>query len=214
MGSSYPDTGIANLTLAWILQQLSDKLTFDSSYIPAQRDEYVAWSEKNKAEQLKAYPEVPRPWSCSKVYSSASAVQDFLVGASDRTPGTYRRLNPITGKETKTPLRKTHEFIHPSVRVRAKVLDGPGTGDAGKYNDTFPLKQWILVEPKGQYEAKKALKGDLWGPEFEDSWKWVKQANDGTVTWIAEAKMEGVEWGLVDKKDKAYNAILATKSGK
>lgn len=205
MGGSYPDTGIADITLAWIIQQLSGKLTFDPNYLPQQRDENLAWSKKNN-------PAIPRPWSCGKVYFSGSGLQDSLAGASDRTPGTYRRLDPITGRETNDPLRKTHEFIHPSVRVR-RALRGRGTGDAEFYNDPWPLKGWTLVEPQGQFAAKKELKGfreaDLWGEEFEDSWKWVKQADDGTVTWIAEERMGGVEWDLVVKGSEAFKAIMA-----
>ena len=204
VGGSYPDTGIADITLAWMMQQLSGKLTFDPDYISEQRDANLAWLKKNN-------PDIPRPWSCGKAYSSSSGVQDFLVGASDRTPGTYRRLNPITGKETNDPLHKTYEFIHPSVRVR-RALKGRGTGDAEFYNDPWPLKEWTLVEPKGQFAAKKELKAyreaDLWGEEFENSWKWVKQASAGTVTWIAEEKMEGVEWDLVATGSEAFKAIV------
>ena len=206
VGGSYPDAGIADITLAWILQQLSSSLTFDSSYIAAQGSENGAWLAKQS-------PVVARPWSCGKVYDSGDKVQNFLVGASNRTPGTYSRLDPTTGNSTGVQLRKTHEFIHPSVRVRLD-LGGLGTGDSATYNDPWPLNGWQLVKPNGRFEKLKTdLRGyskeDLWGSEFEDSWKWVKQAADGKVVWIAEEKLDGVEWELVGRGE-AHHAILAT----
>jgi hypothetical protein len=111
VGGSYPDTGIADLTLAWILQQLSPLLTFDLSYIPLQGELNVAFL-KNQT------PFVDRPWSCGKVYKSGSEFIDFLTGTSTRTPGTYCRTNAATGAPTAVRLRKTHEFIHPSYTPR------------------------------------------------------------------------------------------------
>ena len=207
VGGSYPDTGIADITLAWLIQQLSRNLSFDKSYISSQGSENAAWLQKQQ-------PPTPFKWSCGKVYDSGDKVQNFLVGASNRTPGTYKRLNSITGKEEPAqPLRKTHEFIHPSVRVR-RALGGKGTNNIPTYNDPWPLKDWTLLKPKGRFTAAKTnLKGyseaDLWGKEFEDSWKWVKQADDGKITWIAEEKIEGVEWDLISKGSEAYNAIVA-----
>ena len=206
VGGSYPDTGIADITLAWMVQQLSGSLTFDSTYIAAQGSDNAAW--------LKAKdPKTPRPWSCGKVYDSGDKLQNVLVGASNRTPGTYKRLDPITGKETNTPLRKTHEFVHPSVRVR-RGLGGLGTGDSPLYNDPWPLKGWTLVEPMGRFAAKTDLKGynkaDLWGDEFDECWKWVKQSSDGRITWIAEEKMSGVECDLVAKNGEADKAIATS----
>jgi hypothetical protein len=205
VGGSFPDTGIADLTLAWILQQLSPLLTFDPSYIPWQGELNVAFLKNQD-------PFVDRPWSCGQVYKSGSVFINFLTGTSTRTPGTYCRTNPTTGSPTAVRLRKTHEFIHHSVRVR-RALGGLGTADSQHYNDPWPLADWTLVPPKGTFAANTSLKQydkkDLWEKEYDDSWKWVKQDADGRMTWIAEDELQGVEWDLVAKGSKAAQEIEA-----
>ena len=55
-----------------------------------------------------------------------------IAGKTIRTPGSYTRMDPATGRPTRKALRNTNEYIHPSVRSRI-CLDGPGTQDRGLY---------------------------------------------------------------------------------
>ena len=212
VGGSYPDTGQADLTLAWMMQQLTKAgLTFDSGYLKWQNELHEQWLQAPAKINTDQIPD--RPWGCGKVYDS-SGITDRFTGLSNRTPGTYTRTNPETGAATTTRLWKTHEFIHPSVRVRV-ALKGKQTGDpvTGVYNDPWPLKDWTLVPPGGKAGISTKLPeysaGDMWGSEWDGRWKWVKQEANGKVVWIAEDELASMEWDLVATDSSAGKAITA-----
>ena len=209
VGGSYPDTGQANLALAWLMQQLAPLgLAFDKDYLRSQ-------AELNATYLANATPRVDRPWGCGRIWPTGGGAEGWLTGAANRTPGTYCRADPATGAPTTTRLRKTHEFVHPSVRVR-RMLGGKGTDDSPVYNDPWPFAEkegWKLVPPGGKFDADASLpdyrKGDLWEAEWEDRWKWVKQEAKGRLVWIAEEKMGDMEWDLVVKDGPASAKISA-----
>ena len=207
VGGSYPDTGQANIALAWLMQHLMPLgLSFDSKYLQEQAAQNRAWIQKRLDDPTVKY-EYPRPYGCGKVYPTGSALEGWLTGAANRTPGTYTRADPATGAPTQDRLRKTCEFVHPSVRVR-RLLGGRGTNDRGYYNDPWPLSEkdgWRLLEPGEDFKADKGRpeysEADLWPKHFIERWKWVKQEPRGRLVWIAEEKLEGVEWDVVSSED-------------
>ncbi|KAL8713038.1 MAG: hypothetical protein Q9220_002898 [cf. Caloplaca sp. 1 TL-2023] len=133
-GGSYPDQGMANITLAWMMSQLEQFIDFDPEYILDCYDETKT--------HYKETGQKPRPWSFGKIYNSLTGVY-ILDGSTTRTPGTYCRVDPTTGRSTSKSLRQTSEYTHPSARTRLE-LDGPGKSDRGAYEgkalDPYKLK--------------------------------------------------------------------------
>lgn len=134
VGGGYDDQEIANISLAWMMSQLSPFLDMYSNYIIQQEDENI--------EYYRSRHKKVRPWSFGKIYNSMSGIY-AIGGGTTRTPGTYYAVNPDSGQVTDRPLRDTHEYIHPSVRTR--ILDrGPGTDDKGDY-EPEAMNDWKLV---------------------------------------------------------------------
>ena len=144
VGGGYDDQELANITLAWMISQLSPFLDFDTDYLFDQHENNVEYYEK-KHKRL-------RPWSFGKIYDSMKGAY-AVGGATTRTPGRYKYVEPHTGRKTDEPLRDTHEYVHPSVRSRL-LLNGPGTEDGGPY-ECKALEDWrLVVEPSTQAGSK------------------------------------------------------------
>jgi hypothetical protein len=125
IGGSWPDAGISNITLAWMISQLEDTdggiLSFDPEYLNFVQDlnnQYYA-----------TVPEPIRPWGFGKLYDSSivSGVGTLpqAIDPITRTPGRYCETSTEDGKQTTTRLTNTNECIHRCVRVR---IDGGGPG--------------------------------------------------------------------------------------
>lgn len=154
VGGSYADTGIADITLAWMMSQLSPWIDFTPGYMKEQRrlhEDYYA--------NLK--PAESRGWALGKVYNSAT-FPTVLAGTAHRTPLLYYGTNYLTGRKNSEPLRNTNEHIHASVRMRIE-MEGKGTNDKGSY---YPagLVDWELQD----------------GSEFSDTPKTSRSANSST----------------------------------
>ncbi|KAG8530838.1 uncharacterized protein KY384_004195 [Bacidia gigantensis] len=167
-GGSYPDIGLANITLAWMMSQVEQMLDFDEDYILEQHD--LALDHYEETDQK------ARPWSFGKIYRSFTGIY-VLGGRASRTPGGYTAVDPYTTKDTSTPLADTNEYIHPSTRVR-KARRGPGVMDMGSY-DAHPLDDYKMKAPNADrrnavWEPRSRRSGlhtlpesPLWGLERE-----------------------------------------------
>ncbi|KAL8953458.1 MAG: hypothetical protein Q9222_000662 [Ikaeria aurantiellina] len=134
VGGSYEDTGLADITLVWMIAQLYPFLDFDLGYIDMQRRLTVNYYRDH---------DLPvRTWGLGKIYNSMAGLER-LAGKKVRTPGHYYTTDPATGKETKQILPHTEEYIHSSVRVR-KLLGGPGPDDQGSYVP-LSLQKWDIL---------------------------------------------------------------------
>lgn len=110
IGGSYPDAGIANITLAWMISQFEDNdggiLTFDPEYLDWLQDMNNAYYTKQR--------EPMRPWGLGMLYNSAptNSVQGFLEGLLPvtRTPGRYFEVNNENGLPTTTRLKNANEY--------------------------------------------------------------------------------------------------------
>jgi len=125
IGGSWPDAGISNISLAWMISMLEDTdggiLSFDPKYLDFVQDLCN--------EYYKKVGEPIRPWGFGKLYDS-SIVSDTVTFAEavapiTRTPGRYTEISIEDGQPTKQRLTNTNECIHRCVRVRIDA-DGPG----------------------------------------------------------------------------------------
>lgn len=126
IGGSYPDAGISNISLAWMVSQLEDTdggiLSFDAKYLD--------WIQDMNNKYYASTNEPVKPWGLGKLYDSSQAtgltsrVERFDL--TTRTPGRYHVIDTNTGKPAKERLASTNESIHRCVRVRIEE-HGPGT---------------------------------------------------------------------------------------
>ncbi|KAF2197581.1 hypothetical protein GQ43DRAFT_475313 [Delitschia confertaspora ATCC 74209] len=130
VGGSYDDTGLADITLAWMMSNLSPWIDFNPDYI---REQALLDQKRNHEIGLH------RGWSLGKIVNSVTFPVSIL-GREARTPSMYNRLDPKSGRETNQPLMETNETVHPSVRARIQ-LGGKGYEDQGRYS-SHALADW------------------------------------------------------------------------
>lgn len=97
IGGGYDNQEIADITLAWMIQQLIPFLEFSKGYLKS--------IIKNHAE---TYSE---EWAAGTIYDSATGLMRIFSGHY-RTPGQYASLS------------ETEETIHKSVRIRMAMVEG------------------------------------------------------------------------------------------
>lgn len=150
VGGSYADSGIADITLAWMMDQLSgnstthpddrkplDWIKFDDGYIDDWTTSELAWQELRK-------PDPYRGWAMGRVYDSNNFPQS-LIGTQTRAPGRSHPMDWRTGKPlAHRLLRDTNEYVHASVRAR---VDLGGAGIEPDWAAALPhgpgLMPWI-----------------------------------------------------------------------
>ena len=176
VGGSYEDTGMADITLAWIMAQLEEFLAFDTDYVAEQHDFNLRHYEKKK--------EKPRPWGTGKIYNSTKGIT-ALVGENVRTPGQYFATDPKTGKATNRRLRETEESVHASVRVR-KALKGLGREDKGLYNPPALLDYQLSGTPR------------------QKNVQWEYKGKGGEPRILPEDKLKGLELQLLGLSPESY----------
>lgn len=149
VGGSYDDYGMANITLAWMMDQLSgntrdpnkafdplDWIRFDDDFINLCFRQSSNYYASNSG--LDDY----NGWAMGKVYDSNTFPQS-LAGAKVRTPGRYQKTDYLTGKNTGVPLSVTNEYIHSSVRAR---MDLAGRGvEPQAWHQTIFSFIWRLI---------------------------------------------------------------------
>jgi len=126
VGGSYDDSRAADITLAWMIEQLWQRgLEFDVRLLEAQY-----WSEHKTLDSKMPV----RPWSCGAIHDAMTFFYS-LSGAANRSPTGYLRYDHATGEpyaNPQRPLQNTCERVHSSVRIRMG-LPGVGIGDKGTY---------------------------------------------------------------------------------
>ena len=194
VGGSYEDTGIADLTLTWMVSNLATHgiLDFDDGYVEGQR-------RLNERFYKTFNPtEPPRPWGLGKVYNSFSTFYS-LAGSAVRTPGRYARPDPQTNNPTGTRLVHTEEAVHPSVRIRIE-MKGKGTEDQGTYKSDA-LKDFECLAPN-------AAAPDATSPTAErnparERHRWVSQRGKDVVV-LPEDELGEIELELLRMSPKVY----------
>lgn len=180
VGGGYPDTSISDITLAWMITQLSDKLEFDPQYVPLQ--------QKQNVEFYKAHNTPVRPWAMGLLRRSDAGFLNTMTGRSLRTPGEYYATNPDTGKKLPRRLQNTCEFIHPSVRFRK---DNGGKGLSGSENDTVGQGSYTAAALKGWTFKKADDADDVGGKQWQGYGKWIKDGTNGELYIVEEDMYHG-----------------------
>jgi hypothetical protein len=159
VGGGYADQEIADVSLAWMMDQLSSvgvsfqPETIDRLFLENVRfyeDEYR--NSRGRLPPPFAQPDIDenfrpiRPWALGKVYDSDTGFYR-LTQRITRTPGEYCRADPVTGRKTGVPMVHTNERIHRSVRIRLE-LEGLGLDDRGGYDCPALLPRWKLVRKR------------------------------------------------------------------
>jgi hypothetical protein len=178
VGGGYKDSSISDITLAWMITQLSPFLSFDETYVPRQQKQNVQFYESRK-------PPVPvRSYGMGLIQRSDRGFLNTLTGRSERTPGEYYATDPETGKHTSKKLVKTHEFVHPCVRLRIEekgqaVVETVEDYNSAKLYQPKALDGFVYLE--GDEAVEKA------GKEWKGYGVWWKKS---TGTFIVEEKIE------------------------
>lgn len=118
IGGGYDDQEIADITLAWMIQQHLPFLEFSKGYLKS---------------IIKNHEDYTREWAAGLIYDSATGMMRVFSG-SYRTPGGY--ADSTEGVEME-------EFIHKSVRIRTKMIEGW---------ECRALKGWVWKEDEGLWE--------------------------------------------------------------
>lgn len=198
VGGGYDDQQLANITLAWMVAQLQPFLDFKLKYVLDQ--------DAENARFYKRHHEAPRPWSFGKIPNSQSGIY-ALAGNAVRTPGRYTVCDPHTGRATSRPLRDTHEYMHASVRARAR-LGGPGTEDKGKY-DPEPLDSWRLVVEHRDQPPDRDRRSS---PRPDVFWRLRSKGgeNGGEVSTkiLPEAPLSRLEREVAERDPETYEYVV------
>jgi hypothetical protein len=164
VGGGYPDQGAANISMAWMMDQLASiGVVFKDKTIDKIFQENVSYyfdpppKPKSFTDIFKRKPwpqwaissvynehKPVRPWGLGEIYDSETGFY-HLAGKTIRTPGMYHRVDPDTALATPEFLTDTNERIHSSVRIRLD-LEGLGYDDVGLYKCAALFKEgpWRL----------------------------------------------------------------------
>ncbi|KAI9783689.1 MAG: hypothetical protein M1839_003537 [Geoglossum umbratile] len=190
IGGGYDDQGIADITLAWMMDQLKGMLTFNIQYLEFQYG-------LTKKTQTASYGK-EREWGLGLIPNSAKGIMN-LAGTETRTPGRYFRVDPNTRSVTTTPLQNTNEYIHSSARVRLGLRDSKGIADKGTPYKCAALVDWKIngIDDDGDGVVDRGVDGG------EVEWTYNK---GGQARKLGEAVLGEVEkellWHFGDMAEK------------
>ncbi|TVY90906.1 Uncharacterized protein LAWI1_G002565 [Lachnellula willkommii] len=190
VGGSYDDQEIANIALAWMMDQLASiGVAFQDEFIETifhQNVEYYKnlpdlkgpatkqWATKAIYEKHKPV----RPWGLGKIIESETGIW-HLASSTPRTPGLNKRSDPYNGILTNIPMKNTNERIHSCVRIRLD-LEGLGLDDKDLYKCPALLGNalWRLRQIRMDFDDP-IPHDSSWGPSFPppagrpDGLRWI-----------------------------------------
>jgi hypothetical protein len=131
IGGGYDDTGASDISLAWMMSQLSPWIEFNEDYLMEQ----VRLNRESYKNGKKTWT-----WGLGPLNNSMQ-FPTSLAGGTTRTPDNYYVTDYASGKPTAAFLKNTNEHVHASVRSR--VLLGGKSYD-GKDYFSEALADWKL----------------------------------------------------------------------
>ncbi|OIW32977.1 hypothetical protein CONLIGDRAFT_568985 [Coniochaeta ligniaria NRRL 30616] len=193
VGGGWQDAGIANMSLAWMMDQLASVgVEFDEATIARLATAVAEAQAASKQNRLK-------PWAIHQIYETnhpirpwgqgallkASGLLYALAGFTLRTPGLYRKISLETGLPSPTFLEDTNERIHSSVRVRL-ATGGLGLNDG---------EVWRAPALKGKWRPRRTSRTYVDPiPKTRKTWEQVREqrplslgdGGDGDGRWVWE----------------------------
>lgn len=156
IGGSWPDAGISNISLAWMISMLEDTDSGILSFDP----EYLDFVQDLCNEYYKKAGEPIRPWGSGKLYDSSivSGTVTFAEAVAPivRTPGRYTEISTEDGQPTTQRLTNTNECIHRCVRVRIDA-GGPGMEELVPTSTTEKIFNLVKEQVGIDAQVKKEL---------------------------------------------------------
>ena len=204
VGGSYPDQGIADITLAWMMDQLAghsipdptsrrrvDWIHFDWDIAFLPKAPTPSGTTTSSRPESKS-PDISSLWSLTQIYPSASIPQTVALGTQTRRPRHYHAIDYQSGTSMSSrPLRHTCESVHSSVRARVHFrgpdVEPDWTGAIPRGRGVSPwiltVWRWVLRKRKTDYEARVlgaggALEGWVFD-DTDDKCRWVFGSSRG-----------------------------------
>ncbi|KZL84210.1 hypothetical protein CI238_11757, partial [Colletotrichum incanum] len=191
-GGGWNDQGMANITLAWMMDQLASiGVEFNHRVLERcvqQSNSFYQSQMKQKTTLQWAMDPIYgqnhplRPWGLGAIQETSNLLYN-LAGKIVRSPGLYRQVNAETEARSGHFLKDTNERIHSSVRIRL-ACKGLGLNDAGVWDNPAMKKHWKLVRTKARYDDP-VPNHPAWEPE-EDKQECMKhpsECEDGRWVW-------------------------------
>ncbi|EPS30299.1 hypothetical protein PDE_05250 [Penicillium oxalicum 114-2] len=207
VGGGLPDQELANVTMAWMMDQLADLgVAFEENTIDkifeesviyyynqvshGQRKEsssnskrWEQWAEESIYEEHKPV----RPWGLGEMVQPATGIYK-LAGKTTRTPGMYHRIDPETSYPTREFLESTNERIHRSVRIRLG-LEGLSYDDVGLYKCRALLKKGPWLLEKVRLRSRREVYGHDRGG-YDDEVRTEQSSQDYRWAWVYDGPPE------------------------
>ncbi|KAM0562242.1 hypothetical protein ACHAPJ_002688 [Fusarium lateritium] len=171
-GGGWEDQGIANCTLAWMMDQLASiGIEFDLPALERCFFQTAKFYHKTQTGKLslkskkKRKKETMRQWAINPIYKNnypfrpwglgaikkAPGLLYKLSGQTIRTPGLYRPTDPKSKRDGTRFLQDTNERIHSTVRIRL-ACKGLSLNDAHVWDCSALLDNWKLKRTRDKYD--------------------------------------------------------------
>ncbi|KAK8056652.1 hypothetical protein PG993_001879 [Apiospora rasikravindrae] len=188
IGGGEDDQGVSNITLAWMMDQLA---SVGIEFIPDALDRVYNQNVQYYQQALftnewaikpivKANKPV-RPWALHETVQTSGGLYKLLL-TTPRTPGRYKKINPDTGKATRTFLEDTNERIHSSVRVRI-ACEGLSPGDKGHWKCPSLLAYWRPRKVLANFHDPTATEEDASSGD-SPRWVWEYAGTDSSAPMV------------------------------
>ncbi|KAI1878321.1 uncharacterized protein JN550_000503 [Neoarthrinium moseri] len=215
IGGGCSDQGVANITLAWMMDQLS---SVGVEFIPGTMNTLFARNvdyykslnpagEKSSGtvrpccgairlkpkywatKEIYASNNPIRPWALHKIETVESALYD-LIGTHRRSPGMYKRVNPNTGRPTAAFLEHTNERVHSSVRARL-ACHGLAANDGAIWKCKPVTKLWRPRRVAVNYYNPISDHAE-WGPQ--NGGKEATDSSNCTGNGVSNSETTDLRW--------------------
>jgi uncharacterized protein (DUF2235 family) len=223
VGGSYEDTGIADITLAWMMDQLAGNTTHHPDgfehrdWIKFDDDYLSQWTDCDQDPSEKTTRNIYKGWAMGKLYNSCY-FPTSLGGTRTREPGRYHGTFYETGKvDSGRLLERTEERMHASVRAR---IDLGGRDVETDWNQVFPngMSVWPLIVYYWRRLTRRAPKlyrphksGPLKGWKLLDGHESHKEPNYNIDMSPVESRQ--IKWIYSGSEPSSSKSMLEDKLG-
>ncbi|KIE02926.1 peptidoglycan binding domain containing protein, partial [Metarhizium majus ARSEF 297] len=187
-GGGWDDQGIANATLAWMMDQMTSiGVEFDTPSLKRVVEQTFDFYESPEAHNQKKDRSKLKQWAVDPIYDNNKPLRPWALGSIQkvggvlyalsgdtiRTPGMYKQVDPKTSACRESYLQDTNEKVHSSVRVRL-ACEGLGLNDESVWTcqalSDWKLKRAIFeydeevhhYKPYDRYRDRPSREGWIW----------------------------------------------------